>query len=317
MVLLLTTFSLTAVLSGCSSKDKPEDFLSPILGLTEAQNITSSSVTIIVAIKSIGDLPITEQGVILGSLKVKCLEPRGANTDYIVELIGLEPNTDYNVKAYAVTSAGTVYGQEIYFKTKISLPKLKDVDGNEYDIITIGTQTWIGQDFKATHYRDGSSLPNVTNNSDWGKLESGAFCYYDNNPVNKIILYNWYAAADSKEIAPNGWRVATFEDWQILGYYLGELIAAGNYMKEIGTYHWPAPNSFATNSSNFTAIPTGNRDKFGAFFDIDKEARWVTLGQEPGLFTFLKADESALFAGYLNNSFGANGGAAIRLIKNE
>ncbi len=88
-------------------------------------------------------------------------------------------------------------------------------------------------------------------------------------------------------------------------------------MKEIGTYHWPAPNSFATNSSNFTAIPTGNRDKFGAFFDIDKEARWVTLGQEPGLFTFLKADESALFAGYLNNSFGANGGAAIRLIKNE
>lgn len=100
---------------------------------------------------------------------------------------------------------------------------LTDVDGNIYKTITIGTQTWMTENLKVTHYRDGTAIPNVTNATSWAGLSTGAYCDYANSTTNGTIyghLYNWYAAIDSRNISPVGWHVPTDAEWKTLENYL-------------------------------------------------------------------------------------------------
>jgi len=56
-----------------------------------------------------------------------------------------------------------------------------DYDGNEYDVVEIGTQLWLVQNLKVTHYNDGETIPNVEDNTAWAALTTGALCAYDND----------------------------------------------------------------------------------------------------------------------------------------
>jgi uncharacterized protein (TIGR02145 family) len=71
-----------------------------------------------------------------------------------------------------------------------------DIDGNIYNTVTIGTQVWMKENLKTTKYNDGTAMPNVTDNSAWAALTTGAYCDYNNTPSNSTTygrLYNWYA----------------------------------------------------------------------------------------------------------------------------
>ena len=138
-----------------------------------------------------------------------------------------------------------------------------DYDGNVYNTVTIGTQVWMAENLKVTHYRNGNAIPNVIDASTWSNLTFGARCYYDNDSVTNVgkygALYNWYAVVDSSNICPLGWHIPTDTEWTTLTTYLGGTSVAGGKLKETGTTHWQSPNTGATNSSGFTALPGGFR----------------------------------------------------------
>lgn len=93
-----------------------------------------------------------------------------------------------------------------------------DIDGNVYNTVTIGGQTWMVENLKTTMYNDGNPIPNVTDDTEWQMLTTPAYCWYDNDTVNKATygaLYNWFAV-NSGKLAPVGWHVSTDEDWEIL-----------------------------------------------------------------------------------------------------
>lgn len=58
---------------------------------------------------------------------------------------------------------------------------ITDYDGNIYNVITIGTQKWLKQNWKCTHLNDGTTIPEVTDYSNWGGLSTGALCAYNND----------------------------------------------------------------------------------------------------------------------------------------
>jgi len=55
-------------------------------------------------------------------------------------------------------------------------------DGKIYPTICIGTQEWLAVSLKETKYLDGSSIPLVTDATEWGNLTNAAYSIYNNNP---------------------------------------------------------------------------------------------------------------------------------------
>jgi uncharacterized protein (TIGR02145 family) len=146
------------------------------------------------------------------------------------------------------------------------------VDNNYYNTVLIDTQCWMAENLKTTHYSNGDDIPNVTDNTQWINLSTGAYCDYNNNANNSAVygrLYNWFTVNDSRKICPSGWHVPEDWDWTTLTNYLGGLNVAGGKMKEAGYAHWQSPNTGADNSSGFTALPGGSRYNHDGSFGGD------------------------------------------------
>ena len=62
-----------------------------------------------------------------------------------------------------------------------SADTITDIDGNVYDTVVIGTQRWLVQNLKVTKYRNGDSIPEITDNSIWERQRTGALCAYNND----------------------------------------------------------------------------------------------------------------------------------------
>ena len=103
-----------------------------------------------------------------------------------------------------------------------------DIDGNSYDYLNYSSQQWTVDNAAMETYRDGTPIPQVTSQSAWTSLTTGAWCYANNDSTN-TKLYNWYAVAgihdndpntSNKELAPEGWHIPTDAEWTNLEEFL-------------------------------------------------------------------------------------------------
>jgi uncharacterized protein (TIGR02145 family) len=254
--------------------------LPPTLNPTSIICFTSTTASVSGDITSDGGSEVTARGVCWSTLTV----PTTANSKtsdgtgigiFTSELTGLAGGTTYYVRAYATNSGGTAYGSEVSFTTvPSSFPNcgtMTDFDGNLYNTVIIGTQCWMKENLKTTHFADGSQIPDGTGIVTMGHLDWQYYFNYDNNPANSDIygrLYTWAAAMKGagssnsipsgvQGVCPNGWHLPSNAEWQILVDELGGSSIAGGKMKEACTIHWADPNTGADNSSNFTALPVG------------------------------------------------------------
>ncbi|KAA3614980.1 MAG: hypothetical protein D8M58_11040 [Calditrichaeota bacterium] len=213
-----------------------------------------------------------------------------------------------------------------------TLGTVTDIDGNEYQTIKIGKQWWMTENLRVTRYRNADSIRHVPDDNEWTTLTEGGYSIYDHHGANIItygLLYNGYAAQDSRNIAPDGWRVATDDDWKELEVFLGipesELndnqwrgTNEGDKIKESGTLHWVAPNANATNEYGFTAQPNGFRSSLNAnFIGLAHQAYfWTSSVYNNGSDIYgwargLHRDHTEISRVYYNN----NNGFGVRCIK--
>ncbi|MFC1527971.1 fibrobacter succinogenes major paralogous domain-containing protein [Candidatus Neomarinimicrobiota bacterium] len=159
-----------------------------------------------------------------------------------------------------------------------STKTVTDIDGNVYEIVTIGNQVWMAENLKVTKYRNGDAIPNVTNDTEWSNLSTGAYCSYDNDDSNITtygFLYNWFTVNDNRNLAPAGWHIPTDEEWKQLEIYLGmsqtvvdnpgyRPSRVGNMLKSTNGWNY----NEGTNSSRFTALPSGAHNYNEGFVGI-------------------------------------------------
>lgn len=153
---------------------------------------------------------------------------------------------------------------------------LTDIDGNIYNSVFIGEQEWMRENLRTTRYKDGVPIPNLPAANEWTAVNAPAYAWYNNDISHKDsygALYNWFAVA-SGNLCPSGWRMPTDTDWEELTDFLGGQSIAGGKLKESGTSNWNSPNSDATNSSGFSALPGGYRWSRGNYVELGINGYW-------------------------------------------
>lgn len=160
----------------------------------------------------------------------------------------------------------------IVFPELFSQTRVKDIEGNIYRSVIIGSQVWMVENLRATKFNDGVNIPNVVDEKEWVRMITAGYSWYDNDITNKNSyggLYNFYAVVSGK-LCPEGWRVPTDEDWIIFlgnfdnhealrgieekdfqplpgGYRYGYYWGSGSYHeKERNGYWWTATPYTAT-----------------------------------------------------------------------
>jgi uncharacterized protein (TIGR02145 family) len=153
-----------------------------------------------------------------------------------------------------------------------------DIDGNEYHTVAIGSQVWLVENLRVTHYRDGTAIPDVSDNDEWSNLTTGAFCAPEQDTSGGGeaygLLYNFHTVNDSRGLGPEGWHVPTAAEWRTLIEALGGVRVAGGRMRETGSGHWRIRVPGSTNASGFSALPAGGRGRFGSAGDAGYYATW-------------------------------------------
>jgi uncharacterized protein (TIGR02145 family) len=175
-----------------------------------------------------------------------------------VSMSNLTAGTSYYARSFAKSANLILYGEEKIFITPVSNSGVvSDVDGNTYQTIQIGSQTWMKENLKVTKYRNGDVIPNVL--IDRQNLIAGAWSYYLDDSyydANFGKLYNWYAVTDTRGICPNGWDIPSTDEWQTLRNYLGD--QPGTQLKENNLTYWVTHwRDTPTNTSGFSARGAG------------------------------------------------------------
>jgi len=185
-----------------------------------------------------------------------------------------------------------------------------DYDGNVYNTVTIGTQVWMKENLRTTHYANGTAIPLVTGSINWMNvaITSKAYCWYNDDIANKTVygaLYTWTAAMNGSAstinnpsgiqgVCPTGWHLPSEPEWAQMENFLADngynydgttgggrdkiakaLASSSGWISSSNTGA-VGNNDFTLyrNKSNFTALPGGLRSQDGAFFSIEKNGSW-------------------------------------------
>ncbi len=250
---LILTATLITFLTGCEDEPAMPDIGEPV-----AFSTSSNAFTVKSSISTPPGVVINEVGM-YWSLTPNPDESNNTGSGELIDTVlfcrveKLDPGTKYYLRLFAETDQGKVNSDVLEITTNSTIT---DFDGNNYNTVTIGQQTWLAENLRTTSYNDGTSIPKVTKS--WSELTASGFCWYDFNDVgnnNYGPLYNW-PAVNSGKLCPDGWHVPDDTEWNVLDDYLGGIGTAGGYLKATGEA-WESPNLGATNYAGFNALPGG------------------------------------------------------------
>lgn len=168
-------------------------------------------------------------------------------------------------------------------------------DGKVYKTVKIGDQVWMAENL-AFKTPEGCSV-------------------YESVPdyvKSHGYLYTWQAATKA---CPEGWRLPSMQDWWNLSNGLGGDEQSGGKLKQAGTSEWKSPNTDATNSSGFTALPSGRSG----------DQAMEDFGYKAFFWTNVDDDDATSWCGALYSSRGdlalypveKKNGYSVRCIKNS
>ncbi|MFM2285043.1 MAG: hypothetical protein RLZZ543_540 [Bacteroidota bacterium] len=215
-------------------------------------------------------------------------------------------------------------------ETVLETGTVTDIENNTYNTVKIGDNWWMSENLSVTTFKNGTPINNAQDTSYWNHGGAG-YCLYDNNLTSPGLLYNWEAVSSSNGLAPEGWHVATEEDWKALELYLGmsaeeiELLnwrnngSIGSKLKIKAPAGWTKFESiWSDNASGFTALAGGCRLQNGTWAQPGLFAAgfwWSSSAKdnETAWFRHLDYKKEGVFRFYIDKKYGMS----VRCVKNK
>ena len=215
----------------------------PTLTTSSVTQITETSAVAGGHVTSDGNASVTDRGVVYSTNQ----HPTAADNkvsngsgmgSFTCNLTNLQPNTKYYVRAYAVNSQGTAYGEEVSFTT-------------EKEVVALPEYVDLGLSVKWASFNVGATKPEEYGDYfAWGEVEpkseySWSTYKWCNGYETALIKYNtdeWYGMVDNKTIIESEDDAATENwgnDWRLPNKYeIDELRdkCTWNWINRNGTY---------------------------------------------------------------------------------
>lgn len=166
------------------------------------------------------------------------------------------------------------------------------------DTVKIGTQTWMVHNLDVDKFSNGDLIPHADTPEKWklaAERKMPAWCYFNNDATNGPQhgrLYNWYAIIDERGLAPRGWHIPTDSEWTELTTCLGGELQSGTKLKN--THGWK--NKVSTNTTGFSAFPSGTRSSDGHFGYFGLDASFWSSTEVFGIYgwnRYLRSEDDA------------------------
>lgn len=97
-------------------------------------------------------------------------------------------------------------------KSKIQIEKFN----KSLEKCTIGNQVWMSTNLDVTHFRNGDEIVQAQAKDQWLKAlfnKVPAWCYNEECGEKCGKLYNWWAVIDPRGLAPDGWHIPSYDEW--------------------------------------------------------------------------------------------------------
>jgi uncharacterized protein (TIGR02145 family) len=197
-----------------------------------------------------------------------------------------------------------------------------DIDNNIYSLVKIGSQIWMAENLKATHYADGSEISLVENGTSWSMLshDDKAYCYYDNSSANAEMygaLYTWAAAVNGttgsdanpsnvQGVCPDGWHLPSKAEWEALEIQVSMLGHSGEEGKALKSTSGWYQDMNGTDDFGFTGLPAGQRDQGGMSYQLSVRAYFWTASGGSGSSSYksLRTHLNRIDGSSMNNQVG-------------
>lgn len=185
-----------------------------------------------------------------------------------------------------------------------------------YPQVVIGNQIWMKKNLNVDKFRNGDPIPHIKSDKEW--LKAGgegkpAWCYYDNDPENGKKygkLYNWFAVNDPRGLAPEGWHVASDDEWTHLTDFLGGGEVAGTKIKSLNEWK----NSFLnTDDYEYSALPSGKRYGYGDYDYIGNIGVWWSSTEESAKYAWVR--RLGNFKNMIRDPFEKRFGLSVRCVR--
>ena len=184
--------------------------------------------------------------------------------------------------------------------------------------IKVGDQIWMTRNLDVDTFRNGDPIPEAKSFEEWenaGDNKRPVWCYFNNDPANGVTygkLYNWFAVADPRGLAPEGWHIPSDAEWTRLNNQLGS--SAGKKIKSESGWN---EDGGGTDEYGFNGLPGGARDYHGSFDqNIGESGNWWSSTQSERFLVWI------WFLAYSNSSLirspgHESDGYSVRCIKDS
>jgi uncharacterized protein (TIGR02145 family) len=156
----------------------------------------------------------------------------------------------------------------------------------DVDFVSINGKMWSKKNLTVTAFRNGDEIRNAATREEWIEcLQHGfpAYCDYKNDTLHGKTygrIYNWFAIADPRGLAPNGSRIANNSDWDELCLFASSGMPNWASYNTIGSAlkskeYWLNARP-VRDTLYFNLLPGGYRNSNGEFGGLGNEtAVWV------------------------------------------
>jgi len=162
--------------------------------------------------------------------------------------------------------SGSLINNTITRNGSLECSSVTDYDGNVYHAVLIGSQCWMAENLRTTHYADGSSF----RYSSMQELDRTIYgCYYS---WDVLMRTGDSTVQGNQGVCPTGWHVPSSTEWSILkGYlcvrsaylcsnnwnYIAKSLASTTGWNSYSSSCYVGNQQSTNNSTGFNAYPAG------------------------------------------------------------